>query len=234
MRSLTILLTLLCQQPAACCSSDRPDGNPRTAAHRLSGRLRRGRARQLAARSPVRRSTESYVLWPDLRATYLRATLTNADHDEINAFLSHYGVLKPARELRYQFALHLMAEDRMSEYLDLYRQFYQGLEIEKLDCLALQAEIEAGQENRVTRRAQDLWLVGRSQADECDPVFEHLRSRNLLMNSLYVDRFDLAIKSKRFSLARYLARSLDDNYLEMANEWLSAQNEPEEFLANVS
>lgn len=175
---------------------------------------------------------KNYVLWPDLRATYLRADLKNADHDDVHAFLNQYGVLKPARELRYQFALHLMTEGRMSEYLDVYRQFYQGLEIEKLDCLALQAEIEAGQVNGVTRRAQDLWLVGRSQADECDPVFEHLRSRNLLMNSHYVDRFDLAVESKRFSLARYLARSLDASYLEMANEWLSAQNAPEEFVAN--
>lgn len=175
---------------------------------------------------------KDYVLWPDLRAAYLRADLKNADHDEVYAFLSRYGVLKPARELRYQFALHLMAEDKKSEYLDVYRQYYQGLEVEKLDCLALQAEIEAGQENRVTGRAQHLWLVGRSQADECDPVFEHLRRRNLLINSHYVDRFNLAVESKRFSLARYLARSLDASYLEKANEWLNAQNTPEEFIAN--
>lgn len=183
---------------------------------------------------PVRQYEEllkDYVLWPDLRATYLRARLKNADHDEINAFLDHYGVLKPARELRYQYALHLAGENRLPEYLDIYRQFYQGLDIANLDCLALQAEIEAGQESRVTKRAQDLWLVGRSQADECDPVFEHLRSRNLLMKNHYADRFDLAIESKRFSLARYVARSLDTGHLEEAGEWLAAQNQPAEFVA---
>jgi len=174
---------------------------------------------------------KNYVLWPDLRAIFLKATLKNADHDEIETFLHQYGVLKPARELRYRYALHLAKEDRLPEYLGIYQQFYQGLEIASLDCLALQAEIELGQENRVTRRAQDLWLVGKSQAEECDPVFEHLRRRNLLTTQHYADRFNLAIESKHFSLARYLARSLDPRYLAEAEEWLSAQNQTEEFIA---
>lgn len=174
---------------------------------------------------------KNYVLWPDLRAIFLKATLKNADHDEIETFLHQYGVLKPARELRYRYALHLAKEDRLPEYLGIYQQFYQGLEIANLDCLALQAEIELGQENRVTRRAQDLWLVGKSQAEECDPVFEHLRRRNLLTTQHYADRFNLAIESKHFSLARYLARSLDPRYLTEAEEWLSAQNQTEAFIA---
>jgi len=175
-----------------------------------------------------------YVLWPDLRATYLRARLKNAnqdEYDEVNAFLDQYGVLKPARELRYRYAMHLAEKKRLSEFLNIYRQFYQGLDIASLDCFALQAEIAAGQENRVTKRAQELWLVGKSQADECDPVFEHLRSQNLLMKNHYADRFNLAIESKHFSLARYLARSLDARRLEEAGEWLNAQNQPEKFVA---
>ena len=54
-------------------------------------------------------SLSDYPLWPDLRATYLRATLKNADHAEIEAFLDEYGTLKPARDLRYRYALHLAA-----------------------------------------------------------------------------------------------------------------------------
>lgn len=174
---------------------------------------------------------KNYVLWPDLRAIFLRANLKNADHGEIETFLHQYGVLKPARELRYRYALHLANEDRLPEFLGIYQQFYQGLEIANLDCLALRAEIKSGQENRVTRRAQNLWLVGKSQAQECDPVFENLRSRNLLTTQHYADRFNLAIESKQFSLARYLARSLDTSYLSEAEEWLSAQNQSEDFIA---
>lgn len=174
---------------------------------------------------------KDYVLWPDLRATYLRARLELTDDAEIIAFLNQYGVLKPARELRYRYALHLAQQNRMSDYLDIYRQFYQGLEIANLDCLALQAEIILGQENRVTKRAQNLWLVGNSQADECDPVFEHLRSQDLLDRNLYTDRFNLAIASQNFTLARYLAGSIDKKYLNEANEWIKAQAQPADFIA---
>jgi len=78
----------------------------------------------------------------------------------------------------------------------------------------------------------DLWLVGRSQAEECEPVFESLRERNLLGSKQYADRFNLAIAEKQFSLARYLSRSLDESYFQQANDWLSAQNKPLDFLAS--
>ena len=110
-------------------------------------------------------SLRSYVLWPDLRATWYRATIKNADHDEIDAFLQQYGVLKPARELRYRYALHLAKAGDLDAYFDIYQQFYQGLEIASLDCLALRAEIAAGRAPRIINRAIGLWTVGNSKVD---------------------------------------------------------------------
>jgi len=175
-----------------------------------------------------------YVLWPDLRATWLRAKIRTADHDEIESFLNEYGILKPARELRYRYALHLADENRMSEYLAIYQQFYQGLEIAKLDCLALQAELEAGSADRVVTRALNLWLVGKSQADECDPVFANLKGRKLLTDAQYSARFALAIEARRFTLARYLSTSLEPKFRAAANSWLDAQNSPVDFVTSGS
>ena len=56
---------------------------------------------------PEQHRLENYVLFPDLRAAWYRATIKSADHDEIDEYLDRYGVLKPARELRYRYALHL-------------------------------------------------------------------------------------------------------------------------------
>ena len=174
-------------------------------------------------------SLSDYPLWPDLRATYLRATLKNADHAEIEAFLDEYGTLKPARDLRYRYALHLAAAGDLADYLRIYQQFYQGLEIENLDCLALHAEIEGGRDRRVVNRAKNLWLVGSSQAKECDAVFEFLEAENLIGHSDYLKRFDLAIEAKEFALARWLGRSVDQAHVDIANQWLSAQSDPEKF-----
>ena len=172
----------------------------------------------------------SYVLWPDLRAAYLRTQLDKADTSEVEDFLNAYGTLKPARELRYRFVLQLARDDKLPEYLEIYQQFYQGLEIAKLDCIALHAELLAGREKRIVTRGMDLWLVGNSQAEECEPVFESLRERNILGSKQYADRFNLAVAERQFSLARYLSRSLDESYLQQANDWLDAQNKPLDFL----
>ncbi|MBT6211526.1 MAG: hypothetical protein HOI35_16100 [Woeseia sp.] len=58
--------------------------------------------------------------------------------------------------MRYRLALQLVKEGQLSRFLRIYQQFYQGLEIASLDCLALQAEIEADQIQRVVNRAIDL------------------------------------------------------------------------------
>ena len=50
-------------------------------------------------------------------------------------------------------ALHLAEIGHLDEYLDIYEQFYQGLDAATLDCLALQAELDAGRTARVVHRA---------------------------------------------------------------------------------
>jgi soluble lytic murein transglycosylase len=173
---------------------------------------------------------QAYLLWPDLRAAWFRATLHKADPDSIEAFLDRYGTLKPARELRYHYALHLAAAGELDEFLRMYRAFYQGLGIARLDCLALQAEIEAGDGDRIVHRGRDLWRTGYSQADECDPVFAWMRDHQQLTSDDYRARYALAIEAREFSRARWLAKSLDQALLDQADEWLQAQSRPEQFV----
>lgn len=171
-----------------------------------------------------------YVLWPDLRATYLRNTIQSAPAADLDAFLQQYGTLRPARELRYRHALHLANSGDLRGYQRIYEQFYQGQEIAKLDCLSLQAELEAGRHTRVNGRATDLWLVGKSQVSECDPVFEYLVEENLLGPVEYLRRYQLAVDAREFQLARWLAKKIDQNHVDEAALWIKAQTQPEDFL----
>lgn len=173
---------------------------------------------------------QAYILWPDLRAAWLRATIRKADRNDVEAFLHEYGTLKPARELRYRYALHLAESGRLDDYLDLYRSYYQGQDIDRLDCIALDAEIAAGNGDRIAHRGRSLWLTGDSQADECDPVFEWMRAAQQLTEDDYRARYALAIEAREFTRARWLARSLDDAALEQANDWLRARSNPEQFV----
>ncbi len=177
-----------------------------------------------------RQLLEQYILWPDLRATWLRANINSASAAEIESFVQQYGTLRPARELRYRYALNLVRNNDLSGYLRLYEQFYHGQDIEKLDCLALQAEIKAGRHRRVELRAIDLWNVGKSQVSECDPVFEYLDDRKLLGIVEYKQRYELAIDERNFGLARWLAKKIDQQHVDAATEWQQAQANPEDFL----
>jgi len=179
-----------------------------------------------------RQSLEDYVLWPDLRAAWFRANLKKIDHGQVESFLDHYGVLKPARELRYRYALHLARIGHLDSYLSIYQQFYQGLDVAKLDCLALQAELEAGRTARVVNRAVDLWTVGESQVEECNPVFQFLSNQNHLHQTQYLRRFELAIDAREFSIARWLGKSIDQQHIDIASQWITAQRNPESFVRN--
>ena len=172
-----------------------------------------------------------YVLWPDLRAAWLKASIRTVDHAEIETYLDRYGLLKPARELRYRYALHLADEGRLDDYLAIYRAYYRDLGIARLDCLALQAELEAGNDDGIESRGIELWMIGRSQVRECDPVFADLKERGVLTASRHRERFRLAIEARQFRLARYLSGPLPPAYRLEATTWLEAAEDPEDFIA---
>ncbi|MBT8087270.1 MAG: hypothetical protein KJO46_04510, partial [Gammaproteobacteria bacterium] len=173
---------------------------------------------------------QSYVLWPDLKATYLRNSLRHAKASDIDAFLQKHGTLRPARELRYRYALYLARTGDLEGYRQIYERFYQGQQIAKLDCLAAQAVLAAGHEARFKARGTELWLTGKSQVSECDSVFEHLRKEKQLGGKLYRQRYELAIDAREFRLARWLAKSIDRQHLDDAGRWRQAQTNPEDFL----
>jgi soluble lytic murein transglycosylase len=173
-----------------------------------------------------------YALWPDLRAAWFRANLGTASHQDIDELLDRYGVLKPARELRYRYAIHLAKTGDFDAYLSIYQTFYQGLDVATLDCLALQAELAVGKAQRVVNRAKDLWTVGKSQVKECDPVFAFLADENHIGLPDYIKRFELAVDAREFTMARWLGKSIDQKHIDIASQWLRVHKDPESFVRN--
>jgi soluble lytic murein transglycosylase len=184
----------------------------------------------LGLSSRDRELLEAYVLWPDLEAAWLRATLGSVPAERVERFLATHGALKPARELRYRYALDLAERGDLDAYYGIYAAHYAALADPTLDCLALEARIAAGKGNGVVDEARVLWRVGRSQVPECDPVFDWLKAEGLLTEADYRLRYVAAIDAEAFALARWLARSMDESYRATAAAWLDAQTNPEDFL----
>lgn len=182
----------------------------------------------VAARADV---LEDYVLWPDLQAAWLRRHL--AEEERVERFLERYRDLKPAREIRYRHAQRLARLGRHREFLAIYAAHYASLGEPVLDCLAAAAEIAVGNHDAALRKGRRLWLTGRSQAKQCDPVFAWMRKEGKLTQDLLRRRYELALDEREFLLARYIARSLGDDDLEDANRWLRARGDPDSFLARA-
>src|SRR5210317_1966390 len=179
---------------------------------------------------PERELLAAYVLWPDLRAAWLRANLKKIKPAEIDAFLDEYGTLRPARDLRYRKALALAKKGDLAGYQNIYEEFYQDQGVSRLDCLSLQAEIEADPQQQVNQRILDLWMIGTSQVKECDPVFEFLYENRLIGPAEYRERFELAIEAREFQLAKWLAKKIDRQHVDTATFWMHAQSNPDGFL----
>jgi soluble lytic murein transglycosylase len=226
-----VALLILAASPAVL--ADNALDSQRALFKRVYADVERGNWSAVEALSATeRQSLEDYVLWPDLRAAWFRANLSNVDHGQVEDYLNRYGVLKPARELRYRYAVHLARIGHLDSYLNVYQQFYQGLDVAKLDCLALQAELEAGRTVRVVNRAIDLWTVGENQVEECDPIFQFLSEHNHLGQTQYLRRFELAIDAREFSIAHWLGKSIDQKHIDIAGRWITAQRNPESFVRN--
>ncbi|MEJ2276080.1 MAG: hypothetical protein P8Y01_16220, partial [Woeseiaceae bacterium] len=178
-----------------------------------------------------RRALENYVLWPDLRAAWLRANLKDLAPVTVEDFLAQYGSLRPARAVRYRYALLLGRRGDLTEFHRLYEHHYRKSGVATLDCLSVQADIEAGRSEKVRARGLDLWLVGRSQVDECNAVFDYLRDNGLIGRAEHVQRFDLAVENREFRLARWLGKAIDEAHVDTAMRWMAAQSNPERFLA---
>lgn len=223
------LAALLSVTSAAAANSAEPTLEAQRAAFReVYPAAELGQWEPVRAREALLRD---YVLWPDLKAAWLKRHLD--DDRSVQEFLADFGDLRPGNDIRYRYARRMASAGRHAEYLALYDAYYRSAGDAVLDCRAAEALIETGDEERASTIARRLWLVGRSQVDECDPVFAWMQETGRLTPELIDERYRLAVERGDFSLARYLARSLGVGPQAAAERWLRAQGNPSTFLATA-
>ncbi len=174
---------------------------------------------------------ENYPLYPYFRYLDLSRRLHLRPTAEVREFFTAYDESLLADRLRSEWLSLLARTKRWSEYLHDYRP----LANTKLKCAQLTARIETGRLEGVLSDARTLWLVGKSQPDECDPAFARLKSSKLMDDQLIWQRIRLAFGNNKPSLARYLARSLKSSDLrKFAEIWATAHTDPARSLTSPS
>ncbi|SEP88123.1 soluble lytic murein transglycosylase [Ectothiorhodospira magna] len=158
-----------------------------------------------------------YLLYADLDARFPRIPQSEVDH-----FLEHWGDSPLGHRLRTRWLSHLAAQGQWADYL---RHYQDGLSTTHV-CHYHTALLRTGRRDEALTGVETLWLVGRSQPNACDPVFNAWRSEGRLTPQLTWDRFQLALEAGQPGLARYLRRYLPEADRVWADRWLALHDDP--------
>jgi len=165
---------------------------------------------------------EDYPLHPYLQYWELQGRLQHAAAGEVTAFLDRdtTGLLGP--RLRRSWLYTLAKRKDWKQFLAAYREPQPAA----LQCYRLQALLQTGKADSSTADALQLWLVGKSQDDACDPVFAHLEKQQLITTELLWQRIRLAMDNGNTSLAGYLAKRLPEQDAAWVTLWREAHRRP--------
>ena len=131
----------------------------------------------------------NYPLYPYLVYQELRRRLHKLPAAEVRQFLTAYADTPLARRLRNAWLKQLFKRRRWSQFLDSYVATTNT----RLQCKQLAALLRSGKAEQALAAVADIWLVGKSQPKDCDPVFTAWRKNGNLTAELAWRRVSLDI-----------------------------------------
>ncbi|WAE50787.1 transglycosylase SLT domain-containing protein [Stutzerimonas frequens] len=156
---------------------------------------------------PYRRhlnALRDYPLTPYLAYDELTNRLKSASNQEVEKFLAEHGDLPQISWMKLRWLRLLAARGDWQTYV---RHYDPKMNFTELDCLFAGYQLRndlPGADAAVER----LWLVGKSQHNSCDPVFELWQAKGLLTEERRWKRTKLAVESGNYGVASYLVKRL--------------------------
>jgi len=158
---------------------------------------------------------QGYLLYPYLQYEDLRQRRARVAEEEMAGFLAGHADWAFSAGLKATW-LRSLADRRDGEALLAYAADSRDSEVR---CAYAQARIEAGRTDDLVPLAQELWNVGQSQPDACDPVFRWLQQAGGITPGLAWQRIQASMKSGQPRLALYLARFLPESDRPWVERW---------------
>ena len=167
-----------------------------------------------------------YPLYPYLVYEGLLARISKLSDEEVDVFLTEHGDGPLATRLRLRYLSKLQSRGRSESFL----KYYQNDDSIKYQCYFLRIKIKHGQEQDYIRQIRDLWLVGKSQPKQCDPLFKWYEDNGYQTTEQVWERFSLAIENNKISLAQYLLKKLPPEEQKLARLWLKTHTNPKSII----
>ncbi|WP_444921890.1 transglycosylase SLT domain-containing protein [Microbulbifer sp. CnH-101-G] len=128
--------------------------------------------------------------------------------------------------------IRILRELGQQRQFKTYLKYYQPEKHRRaaLRCYYADALFRHGSKEKADQVTTELWLVGHSQAEECDPVFAHwMRNGGLTQEKTWA-RHLLALKEGNLELASYIARKMDEPYVQRATVLREVHRSPKSLL----
>ncbi len=170
----------------------------------------------------LKQALTDYPLQGYLEYWELQNRLGTAKPSEVSAFLQRYQDQPIATRLRTSWLHKLGKRKDWDNYLD----FYLPQSSTTLQCYHIRARLQKSEREQALKDALELWLVGHSQPDACDPAFDQLYADGMIDSGLIWQRIRLAFAKQKSSLAGYLAKRLSAEDREWVKRWQHAHRRP--------
>ena len=165
---------------------------------------------------------QDYPLYPYLLYWQLQSRLSQQMPFTIEAFLQRYPDTLMATRLRSSWLQHLAKQGRWREYLD----FYVPNDDPARRCHFHMAQYKTGNERAAWQGAKELWLVGYSQDEACDPLFAAWDRSEGISRELRWQRIGLLLENGNDELTRYVAGPLANEDKRLLRLWRRAYRNP--------
>ena len=171
-----------------------------------------------------------YSLYPYLVHGELVARLANVSDEEVDAFLTTFNDGPLANRMRLTWLFQLQKKGRWKSFLKYYRDDTST----ELRCYFLRAKIRQGDEREYLSQVRDIWLVGKSQPKQCDPLFKWYEDQGHLTTEQIWERFALAMQNNQVELAKRLSKKLTASEQAGAQLWLATYSNPKQKLLSAA
>ncbi len=169
----------------------------------------------------IKDDLQDYVLFPYLQYEDYRNRRRKVPVDEMVGFIETHQDWAFSKGLRNTWLKSLADKKRWTD-LVAYSEVVSNT---VLRCQRVRGQIILKQTEGVLSEAQKLWVVGKSQPDECDPVFAWLIKNDGITASLAWERIRLAIEAGNRSLTMYLARFVASDQRRWLDDWQKMNRE---------
>ncbi|MFT7235249.1 MAG: soluble lytic murein transglycosylase [Methylophagaceae bacterium] len=166
----------------------------------------------------------NYPLKNYLEYHYLLNHLDTADVNYLSQFIKQNSHSFYADRLRNAWLNKLAKNKQWPQYIEQYALPQNSAR----QCTRLTALIKTGRQQQAFKELPALWLVGESQHKNCDSAFQLFENKGKLTEQLRWQRLALAIEQQHFSLANYLAKSVNHSTAakSLVSRWQSMHKRP--------